>query len=80
VHADLFAVPDGAGLPLWHASQDYNAWLLLDGHRPLGMLAPGLYNRRTLTEVLFRDPNKRPTRARPLGMPPATQMLGASPR
>ena len=55
-HADLFAVPNGDGLPLWHASRDYRAWFLLDHRRPMGMLAPGLYNRRTLTEELLRAP------------------------
>ncbi len=52
--ADLFAVPNGACLPPWHASEEYSAWLLLDGCRPPGMLAPALYNRRTLTEDLMR--------------------------
>jgi len=46
--ADLFAVPNGVGLPLWHASPHYRAWLLLDETRPLGELAAGLFNRRTL--------------------------------
>ena len=53
-HADLFAVPNGDGLPLWQASQEYRAWFLLDHRRPIGMLAPGLYNRRILTEELLR--------------------------
>jgi hypothetical protein len=59
-HADLFAVPNGDGLPLWHASQQYRAWFLLDHRRAVGMLAPGLYNRRMLTEE--RLPASLPSR------------------
>lgn len=47
--ADLFAAPNGDGLPLWHTSPHYRTWLLHDGARPLGKLAPGLFNRRTLS-------------------------------
>jgi hypothetical protein len=46
--ADLFAVPNGDGLPLWEVSPNYSAWFLLDDVHPLGECMPGLYNRLTL--------------------------------
>jgi peptidoglycan/xylan/chitin deacetylase (PgdA/CDA1 family) len=47
--ADFFAVPNGDALPLWQTSADYRAWLMLDGKRRFGQLAPGVFNRRALT-------------------------------
>jgi hypothetical protein len=77
VRADLFAAPNGASLPLWEASGEYRAWLLLDSRRPLGMLAPGLYNRRTLTEALLQDQDQPPTpSAGPSEMAPVGAMSG----
>ena len=46
--ADLFAVPNGDALPLWHTSAEYRAWFMHDQTRPPGELATGLFNRRTL--------------------------------
>jgi len=48
VDAHMFAVPNGDGLPLWPSSPYYSLWLLLDGSRPYGEVAPGVFNRRTL--------------------------------
>jgi hypothetical protein len=48
VDAYIFAVPNGDGFPLWPSSPHYSIWLLLDGSRPYGEVAPGVHNRLDL--------------------------------
>lgn len=48
IEADLFAIPNGDGLPFWRQSPHYRAWFLLATGIPLGEVAPGIYNRQTL--------------------------------
>lgn len=48
IDADLFAIPNGDGLPFWRSSPHFRAWFLLATGVPLGEVAPGVYNRRTL--------------------------------
>ncbi|HEY6138624.1 MAG TPA: polysaccharide deacetylase family protein [Thermoanaerobaculia bacterium] len=46
--SDIFAVPNGDGLPPWPSSPHYSIWLLLEDRWGYGEIAPAVYNRRTL--------------------------------
>jgi hypothetical protein len=48
VTADVFAVPNGDGLPLWGRLTHYRLWLLLTEEYPQGEIFPSVYNRKTL--------------------------------
>jgi hypothetical protein len=48
VEADLYAVPNGDGLPPGTGLQNCRAWFLLDDSKPGGEVSPGVYGRRTL--------------------------------
>jgi Polysaccharide deacetylase/DnaB-helicase binding domain of primase len=49
IEADLYAVPNGDGLPPESAFEHCRAWFLLDNSRPCGEVSPGVYGRLTLS-------------------------------
>lgn len=48
IEADLYAVPNGDGLPTDGQFRHCRAWFLLDDSRPYGEVFPGVFGRRTL--------------------------------
>jgi hypothetical protein len=49
IEADLYAVPNGDGLPPESAFEHCRAWFLLDDCHPRGEVSPGVYGRLTLS-------------------------------
>jgi hypothetical protein len=46
--ADMYAIPNGDGLPSVNSPKLWKAWFLLDDSLPIGEVRPGVFNRRTL--------------------------------